>query len=150
MLISSVLWGSSATSALLIIFVASIRLFSGRWTQVYEQAADIGVFIALLAIGFGVQIALWRNLRLRHAQRMKTHGVPAVSGATSTVAMLACCSHYFVNILPFLGLIGIAGFLTAYQNQIMVASIGINLLGIAYMVYLIQKHRAVWVGEACD
>ena len=145
----SVLWGAGAAAGLLLLFALAVRTFSGAWGEVRFQFEGVGVYLIVLAIGFGIQIGLWRYLKMRHAAHMKTRGVPAVSGATSGIAMLACCSHYVANVLPFVGLVGIAGFLTQYQVQVLTASIGLNLLGIAYMAYQLQMHRRAASGLAC-
>ena len=127
-------WGAGATACLLLLFALIVRLLSGSWQEVLLQFSDTGWYIVVLAGGFGVQVAIWKYLRLSHKQRMNTHGVTAVSGTTSTIGMLACCTHYLVNIVPFIGLAGAVGVLTAYRAQILTARIGLNFLGIAHLV----------------
>jgi len=139
----SLSWGAGAAALLLLLFVLAVRLLSGNWQQVSLQARELGLYLVLLAVGFGFQVALWKFLKQRHRQMLKGHGVTVVSGSTSTVGMLACCTHYLANLVPVLGLGGLAGVLTAYQIPILTASLGINLLGIAYLVYLLQKSQSL-------
>jgi hypothetical protein len=67
--------------------------------------------------------------------------LPSSSGVVSGTAMLACCAHHLVDVLPILGISGAAIFLTQYQRLFLVLGLSINLLGIAYMVHLLQKHK---------
>lgn len=97
-------------------------------------------FISGIIIGFGVQIGLWRYIKyLGSVNIHKT--LPATSGAFSGTVMIACCSHYLMDILPILGLAGLSIFLTQYQNSLLAIGFTINILGIAYMLYIIQKNR---------
>lgn len=138
----AVRWGASAALLLAGAYVALIRLFSGRFDQVWAQLAENGTFLALLVIGFGVQVALWRYLKDAHrAQGSHAGGVTAALGTSSTASMIACCTHYFVNIVPWLGLAGLAGAVSLYQTQMFTASIAFNLLGIAYLLRRLHEVR---------
>lgn len=143
----AILLGAGAAIALLLLFILVVRLLSGSWAQVSLQFREIGFYLVVLTIGFGAQVALWKHLRTRHKEMAKTHGVTIVSGSTSTIGMLACCTHYLANLVPFLGLAGLAGVLTAYQIPILVASIGVNILGIAYLVHQVSKASAHHLGQ---
>ncbi len=94
--------------------------------------------IAGIIIGFGIQIGLWvfvKNCAGHH------HGaVPGASGAMSGGAMVACCAHHLADVLPVLGLSGAAIFLSQYQKPFLILGLSINLLGIAYMLYIVRKH----------
>ena len=59
--------------------------------------------------------------------------VVAVSGTASTAAMLSCCAHYLVNILPILGAVGIITVISSYQVQLFWVGLIFNLLGISYL-----------------
>ena len=59
--------------------------------------------------------------------------VVAVSGTTSTAAMVSCCAHYLANIAP---LLGVAGFLTVvaqYQIELFWVGLAFNAAGILYV-----------------
>lgn len=137
-MLRQITWGGGATALMLLLFAGLNRVLSGSWQQVIWQFNEIGIFLLTLAIGFGVQVALWRSLKDRHRHHSSGQ-VTVISGSTSTIGMLACCTHYLVNIIPFLGLTGVVSFTTNYQVEILVASISINLLGISYLLYL--RHR---------
>ena len=69
----------------------------------------------------------------------EAHGeVLDVSGTTSTVAMVSCCTHYIVNLLPVLGSTGLVVFVSQYQVQLFWLGIISNLAGISYMLYKIK------------
>ncbi len=56
-----------------------------------------------------------------------------VGTGTSTGAMLACCAHHLADVLPLIGLSGVAVFLTRYQMPVMIAGLAVNAGGIAYL-----------------
>ena len=47
--------------------------------------------------------------------------------------MVACCTHYLVNLLPVLGATGLVSFVGAYQVELFWFGIASNLAGIAYI-----------------
>jgi Cu+-exporting ATPase len=59
--------------------------------------------------------------------------VVAVSGATSTGAMIACCAHYLANVLPVLGATGFIALVAQYQVQLFWVGLAFNLAGIGYI-----------------
>jgi Cu+-exporting ATPase len=91
-----------------------------------------------LAIGFGIQIGLYLYLKqLVHARG--DGKLLAVTGTTSTAAMVSCCAHYLVNILPILGVSAFASFVGEYQIQFFWIGIAFNLLGIGFMISRVIK-----------
>ncbi len=94
--------GILALGLLLGVFFGVLTLVSG-WEFTLEQFAAFWHFTITLAAGFGVQVGLYTYLR-----RLTRHGdaagkVAAVSGGTSTAAMISCCTHYLANVVPILG-----------------------------------------------
>ena len=66
--------------------------------------------------------------------RAATSGkVVVASGTTSTVAMISCCTHYLVNVLPIIGVSGLAAIIGQYQTEIFWVGLISNALGIAYL-----------------
>lgn len=59
--------------------------------------------------------------------------VVGVSTATSTASMVSCCAHYLVNVVPILGITGLATIVAQYQIQIFWVGLAFNMLGIVYM-----------------
>ena len=70
--------------------------------------------------------------------RRAVHGaasgkVMVASGTTSGAAMVSCCTHYLVNLLPVLGATGVVSFVGTYQVELFWFGIVSNLAGIAYV-----------------
>jgi hypothetical protein len=63
------------------------------------------------------------------------------SGGTSITAMVACCLHHVTDVLPVLGLSAAATFLTRYQRPFMLASLGVNMIGILVMLVILYRER---------
>jgi hypothetical protein len=55
--------------------------------------------------------------------------------------MVACCLHHVTDVLPVLGLSAAATFLTRYQRPFMLASLGVNLIGILVMLFILYRER---------
>lgn len=104
-----------------------------------EQFVTYWYFIVGLAAGFGVQIGLYSYLKrlVRHADASKK--VVAVSGTTSTAAMISCCAHYLANILPVLGATGLVTFATQYQVEFFWVGLLFNAAGVAYIASKVFK-----------
>lgn len=126
------LFGLGAGLGLLSLYFLVLTLISG-WNFTENQFQENWYWILGLSIGFGIQVGLFAYLKgKRH--NLVSGKVVAVSGTTSTAAMLICCSHYLINILPFIGIAGIALFLSQYQTEFFIIGILSNLLGIAYLI----------------
>jgi len=121
---------------LLAVYGLVLTLVSG-WTYMIDQFSGFGLYIVTLAVGFGIQVALYSYLRQMVHNRAHG-GVIAVSGTTSTVAMISCCTHYLVNVLPVLGATGLVVFVSQYQVELFWFGILANLVGIGYMLYKIK------------
>ncbi len=120
------------TSVLMLsLYFGALTLVSG-WQFTVEQFADWWPYIVALAIGFGSQVGLFVYLR-RAVHAAASGKVIVATGTTSGAAMLACCSHYLVNLLPVLGATGLVSFVGAYQIELFWIGIASNLAGIAYI-----------------
>lgn len=124
--------GAVGTIALLAIYFATLSVVSGA-RYALGQFATFWPYVVALAAGFGIQVGLFSWLhRAAHA----AHGsgrVVAASGTTSGVAMVSCCAHYLVNLLPALGAAGLVTFVAQYQLALFWVGLLANALGIAYM-----------------
>ena len=130
--------GLLATLALLGIYFLVVSLISGA-SFAAEQFSRYWYFIASLAVGFGIQMGLYIYLRRAVTHRDPSGKVIAVTGTTSTAAMIACCAHYAANILPVLGVAGIATAIAGYQIELFWIGLALNFLGIAFIVRRINK-----------
>jgi len=103
-------------------------------------------FIVLpIILGFGVQVALYTILRMRLfvpvTHTTSSAALTGASGATSTVAMVACCLHHVTDMLPILGLTAAATFLAEYRLLFMGFGLGMTLLGITIMLFILFRER---------
>ena len=123
--------GLSASTIMLGVYFGVLSLLSG-WRFTVEQFFEWWPYIVALATGFGVQVGLF--VYLRCAVRAAASGkMMMATGTTSGVAMLSCCSHYFVNLLPVLGATGLVSFVGQFQVELFWFGIASNLAGIAYI-----------------
>lgn len=124
--------GLAASLVMLAVYFGLLTLVSG-WQFTLEQFATFWPFTVALAVGFGIQIALYLHLR-RIVSGSPAHGkVVAASGATSTVNMVSCCTHYLVNLLPIVGAAGLVTLVTQYQVEFFWIGLAFNAAGIAYI-----------------
>ncbi|OHA09379.1 MAG: hypothetical protein A3B37_02340 [Candidatus Sungbacteria bacterium RIFCSPLOWO2_01_FULL_59_16] len=133
-----ILSGLLGAALLLAAYVTIVSAVSG-WAFAREQFSAFGYYILVLALGFGVQVGLWSTLRTRAYRSDASGRVVAVSGTTSTVAMVSCCAHYLVNVLPILGTTGIITLISQYQVDLFWLGILANALGTGLIARRIMK-----------
>lgn len=134
--------GTIATIILLTVYVSIVSLVSG-WNFMLTQLQTYWYFVISLATGFGIQVGLYSYLKSAISRTNMSGKVLAVSGTTSTAAMISCCAHYLVNLLPILGAVGIITIISQYQVQLFWVGLVFNLIGIIYMasrIYKFSKH----------
>lgn len=123
---------------LLGVYIVIVSLVSG-WNFMLLQFSKYWFYIGSLATGFGIQIGLYTYLKNATAQKASPQ-VLAVSGTTSTAAMISCCAHYLVNLLPILGAVGVITVISQYQVQLFWVGLAFNFAGILYMLNRIIKY----------
>ncbi len=133
---NSIIKGAFASLALLLVYFVIVSLVSG-WNFMLEQFAKYWYFVVTLAAGFGIQVGLYSYLK--SIVKSVSPGIVATSGTTSTTAMISCCAHYLVNILPVLGAVGIITVISQYQVQLFWVGLAFNFAGIAYMTNKVIK-----------
>jgi len=107
----------------------------------FSQFTILQPWMSLLIIGFGIQFGLFWLLRKgyhfslseKHDAQMATGTSTAVSG----MAMVACCAHHLVDLLPILGFSAAALFLSEYQEQLLIFGAVANVIGVAMMLWFI-------------
>ena len=119
--------------SLLAIYFGVVSLISGMDFAI-EQFAAFWYFIVTLALGFGVQVGLYTYLKDLVGQHGVSGKVVAVSGTTSTAAMVSCCAHYLVNILPVLGVTGFLAVVAEYQVELFWLGLAFNAAGVIYIL----------------
>ncbi len=123
--------GVFASVGILAVYASVLLLLSGLSGLQY-QLSQYWYYILSLAVGFGVQMGMYVYLR-GIAASLSRKGVLAVSGATSTAAMVSCCTHYLANIIPIIGATGIVALVSQYQVELFWIGLFSNVLGIAYI-----------------
>lgn len=131
-ILRSLFWGMAGMAILLGVYFLVLTLVSG-WDFTVSQFLEFWYFTVALAAGFGIQIGLFTYLR-NAVQGMDMSGkIVAVSGTTSTAAMISCCAHYLTNILPVVGAAGAIALIAQYQIELFWFGLASNLAGIAYL-----------------
>lgn len=131
-------FGAAASAALLGVYFGALTLISG-WRFTLEQFNEFWFYIVPLAVGFGVQVALYLRLRDVVMLTKEATGVVAASGTTSAAAMISCCAHYLMNVAPVLGATGLVAFVAQFQVELFWVGLLFNLAGIAYVASKLMK-----------
>ena len=90
------------------VFLSGIYFGLVSWAGSPQYALDLfwkERWIAIpLVLGFGIQVALYTILKKHLFMPIQNTGASGVitgaSGATSTMAMVACCAHHIADVLP--------------------------------------------------
>jgi Cu+-exporting ATPase len=125
--------GAGALVLLLAIYFGVVSFISGM-NFALEQFAKFWYFIVPLAIGFGIQVGLFTHLKNLVGKHAASGKVVAVSGTTSTAAMVSCCAHYLTNILPILGATGFLAVVAEYQVELFWLGLAFNAAGVMYIL----------------
>lgn len=98
-------------------------------------------WMSLLIMGFGIQLGLFwlmkKGIQFSLQEKKDANFTTGTSTAVSSMAMVACCAHHLVDILPILGLSAAALFLSEYQEQLLIIGVMANMAGITMMLWLI-------------
>ena len=139
-ILKPIVYGISASIVLLGIYFVVLSLLSG-WEFAQGQFSMFWYFIVGLAVGFGVQVGLYIYLKYLIKSNREGGKILGVTGVTSPATMISCCTHYLVNLLPILGVMGVVTFVAQYQIQLFWVGIVSNLGGILYIASKIIKCR---------
>jgi|SRR3989344_5234703 len=137
---NAVLYGIFAGVALLIFYLSVVSFFQG-FEFAIMNLRSLWYLIFPLAIGFGIQIGLYFSIK----HDAMVNGTVGATGAVSGGSMLACCSHFLLNIIPLAGASGLAIFLVKYQSWFLVFGILSNVVGIGLM----WNHKKKMQGGTC-
>lgn len=133
MIIKPLQMGLLGAVALLCVYFLVVGLISGMDFAIGEFTR-FWYFIVPLAVGFGIQLGLYTFLKNLIGQHGTSGKVVAVSGSTSTAAMVSCCAHYLVNILPVLGVTGFLVIVAEYQVELFWLGLAFNTAGVIYIL----------------
>ncbi len=138
----SIVLGLLSTVLMLVIYFAVVSFVSGENFAI-SQFNQNWYFIVSLALGFGIQVSLYSHLRWLIGNPEKslvnTGKTVAITGTTSTLSMISCCSHYLINALPILGVTGVLSFIGQYQKELFGVGLLFNLFGIVYISKQINR-----------
>ena len=138
----SITYGILASVILLGVYFAVLTLVSG-WGFAISQFFTFWYFIVSLAIGFGIQIGLYIYLKNLIKGGHGSGKVLGVTGTTSTAAMISCCAHYLVNIVPVLGVTGLITFAAQYQVELFWVGLAFNIGGVLYIASRIIQYKRI-------
>ena len=137
-ILKSLSYGILAAFMLFAVYFVILTLVSG-WAFAQDQFGTYWYFIVSLAVGFGIQIALYNHIRNLVRGGRGIGKIVGVSGTTSTAAMISCCAHYLVNLVPIIGVTGAITFIAQYQTELFWIGILFNLGGVVYITNRIIK-----------
>lgn len=126
---NSILYGLLAGTGLVIFYLTVVSIFQGFGIAILNFR-NLWFWLVPLSAGFGTQIGLYASIR--HTATLT--GTVAGTGTISAGSMVACCSHFLLNMIPIVGLSGLAVFLVKYQTTFFGIGILSNLLGIGIML----------------
>ena len=136
----SVVAGAVAAATLRSVYLTIIGLAQGIG-HAFEQLAADAPFVGLIAIGFGTQIGLFVELRTLDRRHRAATGITATGTGTSAAAMLACCAHHLVDLLPLVGLSAAAVFLNVYKTPLFLVAIAMNVIGVVVIAHQLRRAR---------
>ena len=126
---NSALYGLLAGLGLLVFYLAVVSIFQGV-NFAFLNLRSLWYLIFPLAAGFGTQIGFYTSIK--HTAALT--GQVAGTGGVSAGSMVACCSHFLFNIIPFIGFSAIAVVLMKYQPWFLSVGILSNVIGIGIMI----------------
>ena len=128
--------------------LALVGLYLGivTWAQGADHALELlwsdRLFVGLISVGFGTQVGLFTDLQLlQRAMARESVALAGAGTATSSISMVACCAHHLADVLPILGLSGLAVFLVEFRTPLMLLGLATNLVGIAVMLRQLMRIR---------
>lgn len=139
----SVRTGVIAAAAMALFYVVVVRGASGSWEHLAEQGRADWYYLLAIIVGFGTQVALVTELRRRHRPGSTATVPGAVGAGASTAGMIACCAHHLAELLPIIGAVSAAGFLTDYRVPFLVAGITINTIAVIVVARALRHHTAM-------
>jgi Cu+-exporting ATPase len=124
--------GLLATVFMLGVYVGVLGPLSG-WEYTVTEFFRFWPYLIALAVGFGVQIGLYVSLKQQLAQHHGAGHMVAATGTTSAAAMISCCSHYLMNVLPVVGAAGAVTLVAQYQVELFWLGLAFNAAGIIFV-----------------
>ncbi len=137
---NAVFYGVLAGAGILFFYIIVLTIFQGFGFAISEFR-QLWYWIIPLALGFGIQIGLYSSIL--HTATINAE--IAATGGVSGGSMIACCSHFLLNLLPIVGISGLTAFLMAYQKWFF----GIGILANAAGIMMLFNHKKKMKGGIC-
>jgi hypothetical protein len=135
------LFGFAGGTVLLLLYFGLLTALNS-FEHALTQFNEMWYWIMALAAGFGIQIGLYSYVRTKIKQKSANAGKSvAAAGSVSGTSMVLCCLHHVTDVIPILGLSAAAIFLAQYQALFLFLGVLSNIVGIAMMLEIIQKHQ---------
>ncbi|MBU3923621.1 MAG: hypothetical protein KJ592_01775 [Nanoarchaeota archaeon] len=137
--IKGVLWGVFAAIIVILINWSVLALLNYPMMAI-DIINQYWYLLVLLIGGFGLQVGLFVYYNSLSAIGC---GTTVVSGGISGVSMILCCSHYILNLLPFLGaVVGMSSLvaLSRYTPHFLWLGVVSNVIGIWVLYYQRNKY----------
>ncbi|MEK6895252.1 MAG: hypothetical protein AABX48_01920 [Nanoarchaeota archaeon] len=141
--VKSLFYGMLGGIGILAFYISVLTIFQSYGFALYEFKR-LWFWLVPLAVGFGTQIGLYTSIK--YDATIKAGA--ATSGTISGGSMVACCSHYLLNIIPIIGITGLSvftSFLMTYQKAFFSIGIASSIMGIAFML----NHKRKMKGGLC-
>lgn len=126
---NSILYGLLAGVGLLFFYIGILSLFE-NFNFAIASFRGLWYWLVPLAAGFGTQIGLYSSIKHSALINSEIAGTGGISGGS----MIACCSHFLLNVIPIIGFSGLATFLMTYQKLFFGIGIVSNLIGISILL----------------
>ena len=120
---NAVLYGLLAGIGLLIFYLSVVSIFQGI-EFAFLNLKSLWYLIFPLTTGFGIQVGLYFSIK--HTAELT--GTVAATGTISGGSMVACCSHFLLQIIPLAGASVLATFLAKYQPWFLLIGIVSNII----------------------
>jgi hypothetical protein len=136
----SVAVGAVAAASMALFYVAVVRGASGSWEHLADQVRADWYLLVIVVTGFGAQVGMLSELRRRQRLTAVDAAAGGAGAGAATAGMIACCAHHLADLLPFVGLAGLATFLYDYRLAFVGVGIAINAIAI---VLILRRLRAI-------
>ena len=136
-----ILAGMAASVLLAGLYVAILGI-AQDFNHAFDLIESDWYFVIPIIAGFGTQIGLFVYARARFQRKAGMGATKAMTGAgtgTSTISMVACCTHHLSDVLPIVGFSGASLFLNEYRDPLMALGVLMNAIGIVVVLRSIRK-----------
>jgi hypothetical protein len=144
----SVIIGLLGAMGIAMFYVLVVAFASGSWQHLVDQMQADWILIVLVVLAFGIEVALFSELRRRHRLQAATATASGAGAGASAAGMIACCAHHLADLLPFLGAGGVATFLYDYKVPFVLVGVGITTAGIILAAHRLRHTPVVQPTES--